>query len=48
MFSEIKAWLPGLTFYALGIIAPAWVSSGDRAIFQFATSYPHQHLRRRT
>ena len=23
MFSEIKAWLPGLTFYALGTIAPA-------------------------
>jgi hypothetical protein len=23
MINEIKAWLPGLTFYALGAIAPA-------------------------
>jgi uncharacterized BrkB/YihY/UPF0761 family membrane protein len=23
MFSELKTWVPGLTFYALGAIAPA-------------------------
>jgi uncharacterized BrkB/YihY/UPF0761 family membrane protein len=23
MFNEIKAWVPGLTFYVLGAIAPA-------------------------
>jgi hypothetical protein len=23
MFSELRAWLPGLTFYFLGAIAPA-------------------------
>jgi len=25
MLSEIKAWLPGLTFYVLGAIAPALI-----------------------
>ncbi len=25
MFNEIKAWVPGLTFYVLGAIAPALI-----------------------
>jgi len=25
MLNEIKAWVPGLTFYALGAIAPALI-----------------------